>query len=120
MAAFNYIETEGRCPACHTRSIVRAQTHVASSFDGDSSGRFCDRTYKLGDEMAWWPPADGRCEEWHFDADPHARPAVREACYATCTHCRAELCMVLEFQALRPTQVISITHEEDWPSGYLR
>ncbi len=120
MSAYNWIESEGACPECRVRAIVRAQTHIASSFDGDSTGRFFDRTYPLGGEMAWWPKGDRRYLEWDERADPQSRPAVREACYAECRKCGANLCVVVEFEEIRPARIVSISLEQDWPVGYLR
>jgi len=40
MGAFNWILIEARCPSCHRVSSLKAQTHVASDYDGDETGRF--------------------------------------------------------------------------------
>ena len=40
MSAYNNIEVEIACPKCTRNETVLCQTHVASSFDGNSRGRF--------------------------------------------------------------------------------
>ena len=87
---------EATCPACAKDVELRVQTHVASSYSGDASGRFFDRDYRLGQPMAWWPVGDARRAEWReteravFDDASSAE----EACYASCSACDAELCVV--------------------------
>ena len=53
MAAFNYLVLEVNCPACGQLTTLRAQTHMASDYDGDERGRFMNREYRLGERM-WW------------------------------------------------------------------
>ena len=48
MAAYNWVVVDETCPACGKRSRLRCQTHVASDYSGDASGRFHDREYHLG------------------------------------------------------------------------
>ena len=120
MGAFNWIELLAKCPACGAESSLRAQTHIASSFDGDRTGRFHDRTYRLGEAMAWFPDSDSRNSAWADASDPGHRPAVHEACYGECSSCRGDLCVVLEFASLAPTRVVSLTREAEWPADYLR
>jgi len=118
MAAYNWIEVEASCPACQALATIRCQTHIASSFDGDGSGRFCHRTYRLGEAMAWWTPDDNRFSGWSADADPKHRPAVEEACYALCEHCKAELYAVIAFENLVPRKLLATGLERDWPDNY--
>lgn len=42
----------------------------------------------------------------------------REACYADCLGCQADLCAVIEFRERTPEALISLTAESDWPEGY--
>lgn len=120
MSAYNWIDIEAACPACEARATIRAQTHIASDYAGDAAGRFHDRTYRVGEHMAWFLPPDKRSSRWSDRADPIHLPRVREACYASCQSCEADLCAVIEFQNLVPTIVVTITREEAWPNGYLR
>ena len=53
MSTYNWIEFEDSCPSYRKKVTIRCQTHFCSDYDGDASGRFRDRTYKLGDKMAW-------------------------------------------------------------------
>ena len=67
MGAYNYIVFEAICPGCKRSSSIEAQCHVASSYDGDNSGRFFDRRYVLGSQMAWWRPDQDGYEDWMTD-----------------------------------------------------
>lgn len=120
MAAYNWITFGCACPACGATAQIRAQTHIAASYAGDSSGRFHNRTYGVGDEVAWWPRGDRRFDSWTESADPGHLPAIHEACYADCRECHAELCAVLEFRDLRVARVALLALEADWPEGYMR
>jgi hypothetical protein len=118
MAAYNWIEFYGQCPSCATDSQIRAQVHIAASYNGDASGRFHNRVFGLGDPMAWWPTHDTRFGTWSANAHPGHLPHVREACYSNCLTCTAELCVVLVFSPIQARSVIGIWPEADWPNGY--
>lgn len=120
MGAFNWIDIEAACPACKAPATLRAQTHIASDYAGDSAGRFHDRTYRIGEQLAWFPPPDKRSTQWSDGADPNHLPLVREACYATCPRCRADVCVVIEFENLVPKSVVTITRDDARPIGYQR
>jgi hypothetical protein len=120
MGPFNWIDVTAACPACGSNATLRAQTHIASSYDGDSTGRFHERTYRLGETMAWFERSDVRRASWTDAADPAYLMVVREACYGACSSCGVELCIVLEFENAAPTSVVTITRVTDWPTGYLR
>lgn len=120
MAAYNHVEFDSLCPACGTTQKLSMQTHVASSYSGDERGRFFDLTYRIGEAMRWWPADDPRHAAWREGGDPGHTSPVREACYATCTGCRAELCVVLEFDGPTPSRVVAVTLESQWPEGYVR
>lgn len=118
MAAYNWIEVEASCPACEALSTIRCQAHVASSFDGDESGRFCHRTYRLGEAMAWWAPEDNGFNDWSENGDQNHLPDVHEACYASCENCKAELYVVIAFENLVPRKVLAFGLERNWPDDY--
>lgn len=109
MAAFNWILIDTACPACARSALVRCQTHVASSYDGDSSGRFHDREYRVGQRMAWWPPGDPRHDDWLQDHGASGSSLAEEPCYADCTACGAELLVVIRFRDLVPAETLSIS-----------
>jgi hypothetical protein len=44
MGAFNWIVVEVECPACQAVSVVRFQTHIASSYQGDHGVGFTTAT----------------------------------------------------------------------------
>jgi hypothetical protein len=124
MAAFNWILLEQECPACHTVALIRCQTHVASDFGGDERGRFCDREYRLGQPMHWWPPSHPRFMEWRHGGDAGVatrlpREMAEEACYGTCAGCGADLFAVVRFRDAVPVEVRQLGLEENWPAGYL-
>jgi len=122
MAAYNWINIDAMCPSCNKVVSIRCQTHIASDFGGDENGRFLHREYQLGDKMAWWPEDHKRFlnwrEEWRGDSGNLQSDQAVEACYAYCENCEAKLCVVIQFENLRPVEVIRITLEEDWPDGY--
>src|SRR5262245_13629515 len=117
MSAYNWITIDVRCPQCADRARIRCQTHVASDYAGDHSGRFHDRDYTLGEPMAWWPPDHPQFESWRKHGDA---VVDEEACYSSCSACKADLCVVIRFRDLIPEAVISISPEADWPEGYSR
>jgi hypothetical protein len=121
MAAYNYVTFEGTCPSCGRGATIRAQVHVASSFDGDDSGRYAHREYQLGERMAWWPPSDRRFSAWSEYGQPGQPPGeALEACYSECRRCRADVFAVIRFRDLVPTEVLAVGAEAEWPQGYLR
>lgn len=120
MSAFNYVEVDEVCPACRQQRKLSAQVHVAASYAGDERGRFHDKTYQLGQAMDWWRAEDPRHAGWADGGDPAHRSPVQEACYATCSGCQAQLCVILEFDGPRPSRAAAVTLESQWPHGFLR
>lgn len=122
MSAFNWIVVHARCPSCGQQTEIRCQTHVASTYAGDARGRFHDREYNLGEKMFWWPETDARSLEWRANASlrESGDDYEDEACYATCSACRAALCAVVRFRGACPERLLGVTTEENWPAGYER
>lgn len=123
MAAFNWINVVAPCPVCGVVARLLCQTHVASDYAGDASGRFHDRQYELGQTMAWWPRETERFDAWRagrWRAQPAASDVDQEACYASCTNCDASLYVVLRFRENVPEQVVAVGEEADWPEAYLK
>lgn len=115
MAAFNYIKAQATCPACRRTVEMKFQTHIASDLDGDATGRFMERVYRLGDKMAWF---DGDHEDfdcWMTWGIPTRGP-VYEYCHATCENCGSELYGCIQFEDLRPTKISELGLAEDWPT----
>jgi hypothetical protein len=112
------------CPVCGLSKGIRAQTHTASDYSGDESGRFHDREYRPGDEMAWWPASDPRFESWRANrrgpGASHDSEVDDEACYAECLACHANLYAVVRFRGRRIESVLEIGREADWPDGFLK
>lgn len=118
MAAFNWIETEMTCPACHEHATIRCQTHIASDFGGDETGRFCHRVFKIGDRMPWYPEGHPEYDTWCFEGDPWTVEDAREACYSTCQKCQEDLFAVIQFSNFTPIKLLDVGLEENWPKEY--
>ncbi len=121
MSAYNWIVVEACCPICHENVCVKCQTHVASSFDGDSSGRFHNRQYRVGESMRWWPQGRTNYEAWRADGridGPTSGPIDWECCYASCPACDGDLYAVIRFEGPRPVAVERVGVEVDWPKEF--
>ena len=118
MSAYNEITIDLACPSCARIGQVRAQAHVAADFDGDHTGRFCGREYRIGERMAWWHEEDPRHAGWTDPDGGTPSDSVDECCYARCGACASELFALIHFLNLRPTAVLSLGLVEDWPPDY--
>ena len=124
MGAFNWVEFEAECPVCKQTGLLRAQTHVASDYDGDDRGRFCHRVFRVGDRMFWWDEKDPKYKEWkdsnwmdpETTAKEYAKDASTECCYTYCTMCGSEdLFAVVHFQSLTVSKISQVGLESDYP-----
>lgn len=122
MSAYNWIEIESRCPSCGKEAKVKCQTHFCSDYDGDSTKRFHDRIYNLGDIMAWWPRNSPRHSEWieSNTKNKHGYDANTECCYSDCLNCGAELFVVIRFSECTPVEVLNLGLEVNWPEEYFK
>jgi hypothetical protein len=121
MAAYNWIIIEGHCPSCKQPAPIRCQTHIASSYDGDETGRFFDRVYRIGSRMAWWPEGHKDFDRWRENSEPGQPPNLAvEACYSKCGKCGIDLFAVIRFNDLKPIAVVEVGLESQWPEGYVR
>ena len=114
MSAFNWVEFETICPSCKSKSVIRAQTHTCADFDGDETGRFHDRTYKIGEKMAWWEVSDSRHANWTDSGgnlNLHSGELC-ECCYSNCLNCGADL--------FAPDSIVKVGFEINWPEGYMK
>lgn len=120
MSAFNWVEFDDGCPVCGETTLIRAQCHLAASFEGDERGRFSGNTYRLGQELFWWDDNREGKPPWYEGGVPvSARvDTVRECCYASCVVRGHNLFAVVEFSNKRATRVIEIGPEEEWPATY--
>lgn len=122
MGAYNWIIIKEKCPKCNQTRIIKCQTHIASDFGGDDSGRFCEREYKLGEEMAWYPISHKKYLEWKVNGKISSNETLEEidyeCCYSQCTNCRVNLYVVIKFQSHTPKKVIDVGFEENWPKDY--
>ena len=105
-SATNTILIAAVCPACGRASVLRCLAHVAASFRGDDTGPFCDRVYRVGERMRWWP----RDQAWRFEGVPN-QPCGHavEACAGRCDRCAGEVQAVIHFHDLVPTEVLDLT-----------
>lgn len=124
MSAFNWIDFEDICPACGQKAQIRAQTHMASDYDGDAGGRFHDESYQFGQTMRWWNVDHASYKDWKNGnrANQLKVPDTveHECCYATCLLCDANLFAVLEFHECVPLRSTKLGKESDWPDEYLK
>lgn len=109
MAAFNYIVFDLLCPVCGHVSEVRSQVHVAADYYGDTSGRFSEREYRLGETMAWFHD-DKRHDDWCGFGDRNHNGVLYEATSAVCANCKTRLEVDVEFGYL---VAIRVTHRAD-------
>jgi hypothetical protein len=124
MAAYNWVVFQATCPVCGRHARVRAQTHVASSFDGDERGRFADREYEIGQALYWWPRTHRAFDTWRdagiVTPDLSEPDRVEDACYARCSGCHAELFAVIVFHVNVPVAVKELGPESAWPARHPR
>src|ERR1051325_3408551 len=121
MGAYNWIVIRDQCPVCGQESDIRCQTHIASSYDGDETGRFHDRNYRFGERMAWYFEGHKLFPQWRDGGDPgQPSDSAVEACYSNCQTCGADLYTVVRFENLTPTQVIELGPGREWPEGHSR
>lgn len=122
VGAYNWIKLDNMCPVCGRESAIVCQTHAAASFDGDQTGRFHERAYRLGERMAWWPPDDPRFGSWRVNGrrdGKYVAPGVdEEACYAKCGASGHELYAVIRYRNLVPEAVLDVGAIADWPGEY--
>ena len=122
MSAFNWIKFKQRCPNCKELAEIKAQSKMASSYDG-LEDRFHDKEYSLGDTMKWWNENDIRYNEWIVSNQKkiiNSKIEVRECCYSMCASCKSNLYAVIEFSNISPTKVIELGMEEEYPNEYCK
>ena len=119
MSAYNTITFSGDCPVCQSFVTVHSHCHIASSFDGDTTGRFSNRVYSLGEKMAWWPESSSKSNDWVQGGNQNVSSNhIEECCYSQCTACSAEIFAVIRFEKISPICVTSVGLETDWPNGF--
>ena len=100
MGLYNYLIIEDACPKCLMRSRMTFQIYVASSFAGDDAGSFWERTYTIGDTLAWFPRGDKRFPQWSRGLDMRDRSVV-DFCYGECPSCGVYLRVDVDVDDLR-------------------
>lgn len=106
MAAFNYIAFRRICPACSNEVSFVAQTHIASDFEGDASGRFANEVYSLGERMRWFSADHPDFETWKTWGGESS--SVEEECPATCPNCKTRVVALIRFQDSTPVDIVSL------------
>jgi hypothetical protein len=124
MSAYNWIEIEEKCTYCLSLTLIRCQTHTASSYEGDLAGRFHDRVYTLGQKMAWWPKSNPEGDSWAITnsvaKESQQAETFDECCYASCTNCNSKLYVIVRFRDVTPVEILDIGKEENWPKSFLK
>ena len=120
MGAYNWVRFDARCPQCGEQARMRAQCHVASSYDADRDGRFFDIDYAVGQRMRWWSPDDPRHSSWRAGAqiEDTLRDRAVECCHASCLRCQAALYATIEFESATAMAVADLGLEADWPADF--
>jgi hypothetical protein len=120
MAAFNWIEFEEKCPVCLVMTCIRAQSHIAASFEGDNHGRFCQQTYRVGEKMRWLGDGNNNYNKWMTTGAGVVRQegAVFECCYANCIANGDRLYAVVKVENLIIGKIVEMGPEDDWPVLY--
>ncbi len=122
MAAFNWVEVRIKCPVCSEATLIRAQVHIAASFDGNSEGRFCNSIYSIGDKMRWWDECDARFNDWMLGSESvfNGAGSATECCYASCSAHNDRLYAIVEVVKLRVHGILELGPEILWPIKYSR
>lgn len=120
MGAFNWIKTQDLCPSCMKKSELLFQTHMASSFDGDESGRFCQNEYLVGEKMRWWSPDSESFAKWidKYKSVKVSSEEFQECCYGECLTCKSEIFGIISFRNLIPIKLDLVGLEKDWPERF--
>ena len=119
MGAVNTIKIIHTCPLCQRDAELLCQTHMASSFDGDETGRFCHTTYALGEPMRWWNKHNPLYSSWKcgnlLETTGLPDDTDMECCYSMCSACEQELYVVISFTDAIPKAVIESGAISNWP-----
>jgi hypothetical protein len=108
MAAFNYIVADVDCPGCKRRTMLRAQTHIASDYEGDEHGRLMGQDYRLGERMRWFAADHADFDTWMtWGCALDGR--VEELCGGTCEYCGMKVYVLIEFVDVTPTAVLKVS-----------
>src|SRR3954469_23501769 len=121
MSAYNWIIVTTRCPACNRQVELRCQTHIASDYGGDQTGRFHDREYHLGEPLRWWRKGHQKFQAWRANGrvgEFNQGETDSESCYTSCPACSTDLYAVIEFDGPRSVAVTDIGLEDNWPKDY--
>src|SRR6218665_807698 len=119
MGAYNWILSRQKCPACHQITTIKSQLHIAASFDGDESGRFCNREYYLGETMSWFkgPGTPRNCETGN-KKEPELPGTDTECCYSSCSNCNFEGYVIVSLKQLKLISITAIEQLDNWPDEY--
>lgn len=121
MSAYNWIVAVVSKNTDNDTTTIRCQTHIASSYEGNDSGRFHDKEYKLGEKMAWWQPLEPKYRSWR-DGDNRKVTDDNEAVAFECCLASSEqndsLYAVIKFENLVPVEIVEFGNECDWPEGF--
>lgn len=98
MAATNYILFSSICETCNSVEEHRAQCTTCADYGGydHRDDRLCNREYRVGDVMDWYPNEAAR-DTWPGDRSfaseimkEVGRVYAIEGCYGECSACRTK------------------------------
>jgi hypothetical protein len=114
MGAYNNLMLTDRYPRCGMVAELTLQLHAAASFESDDNGRFHDRSYRLGDQLEWWPESDPRFDSWHEDPAVSDRGdgTFEEAVFGDCSICNMAVVGATVYRGLRIQAVRSIVADQ--------
>lgn len=109
MAAFNYVTFAFACPSCGCPANGRVQVHVAADYDGDESGRFMNREYRLGERMAWFSEDDSDPLDWIGFCEKNSNGLYVERSECGCPLCGETRAVEVEFADRVALRILDVT-----------
>jgi len=121
MSAYNWIKFDEICPTCKEFVGIKAQSKMASSYNG-TTDRFHNKEYRIGDTMKWWTKDDTRYDDWNKSNQMTKLDinSIKECCYSICLSCESKLYAVIEFKNITPTKVVKLGVEANYPNEYYK
>lgn len=117
MSATDYILFSSICDTCRSAQEHRARCSTCADFGGyDGNDRLCNREYRIGDVMDWYPNPEAR-DTWPGDYSfvSELKGAgsvyVTEGCYGECVSCLSQSRFYFLFNN---RQIMRLIGKESW------